>query len=151
VVIDEARRVLLVRFQFPDRHLWAMPGGGIDAGESPEEAIRRELDEEVGLRGVELGPVVWERTHLFPLSDHHDGQRETFFLVHASVEQSAPALSADRLLASKVLRRLGVEQRTTRRAVVNAVSRLHAKLAKPTPPAPPSDTTLELILERLTA
>ena len=32
---------------------WALPGGRIDAGESAEEAVRRELHEEVGL---ELGP-----------------------------------------------------------------------------------------------
>lgn len=32
---------------------WALPGGRIDAGESPEQAALRELDEEVALR---LGP-----------------------------------------------------------------------------------------------
>ena len=33
---------------------WALPGGAIDAGESPEQAALRELAEEVGLR---LGPA----------------------------------------------------------------------------------------------
>ena len=34
--------------------LWQMPQGGIDKGESPEEAALRELDEEIGTRRVEI-------------------------------------------------------------------------------------------------
>lgn len=35
-------------------HLWQMPQGGIDKGESPAEAALRELDEEIGTRRVEI-------------------------------------------------------------------------------------------------
>ncbi len=34
--------------------LWQMPQGGIDPGEDPEEAARRELEEETGIREAEI-------------------------------------------------------------------------------------------------
>ena len=50
VPIDDDDNVLLVR-QFRkavERHLLELPAGGIDAGEEPADAVRRELQEEIG-------------------------------------------------------------------------------------------------------
>lgn len=47
IVENDEGKVLLVRPRLG--HGWALPGGGVSAGEPPAEAILRELREEVGL------------------------------------------------------------------------------------------------------
>lgn len=54
VVVDERRRVLLLKHVFRSGSGWGLPGGFIERGEQPEEAVRRELREEAG---VELDKV----------------------------------------------------------------------------------------------
>lgn len=46
IAFDEAGRVLLVRHSY-GRPLWALPGGGMDRGELPEQAAAREIAEEL--------------------------------------------------------------------------------------------------------
>jgi ATP-dependent Clp protease ATP-binding subunit ClpA len=63
-------------------------------------------------------------------------------------------LATDEGLASKVLRRMGVELRTTRQAVIAVLSQWVAQPAEPatpTTPTTPSPATLDQILERLDA
>jgi len=76
-------------------------GRGVEPGESLEVAIRRELKEEVGLVDVELGPVIWERTHEFEFAEY-SGQHEKFFLVHTSTDVIAPTFSKQELLAERL-------------------------------------------------
>ena len=47
-VIDTEGNILLMRRS--DNHLWAMPGGQMEVGETPAEAVVRETYEETGFR-----------------------------------------------------------------------------------------------------
>ncbi len=45
VIFDERGRVLLIKENY-DRRRWGLPGGAVEPGESPEEAVVREVLEE---------------------------------------------------------------------------------------------------------
>lgn len=53
LLLDADDRLLLARHDLTTRHIgsviWAPPGGGLESGETPLEAVVRELAEEVGL------------------------------------------------------------------------------------------------------
>jgi 8-oxo-dGTP diphosphatase len=103
VVLDPADRILLVRFEFPNTGLWAAPGGGIDEGETDEQAIVRELAEEIGLDRVELGPWIWRREHVFPFWDGSwDGQVERYVLVRTEAFEPTPRFTPEQLAAEFV-------------------------------------------------
>ncbi len=87
LLLDANERILLDRRPSVDDSkdtIWATPGGGIEPGESHEEALRRELVEEVGLHDFAFGPEVWWREHFFPMAGGYGGQREHFHVVRVA-------------------------------------------------------------------
>jgi ADP-ribose pyrophosphatase YjhB (NUDIX family) len=65
IVTDDDGRVLLAHWAEGHRSAWTLPGGGLEQGEDPEDAARREVFEETGYR-VELDGILGIDSHIVP-------------------------------------------------------------------------------------
>ena len=78
IVRDDAGDLLLVHKT--DNNLWALPGGGVDPGESVSEAVLREVLEETGM-GVEIARLSGVYTNPLHVMAYDDGEvRQQFSL-----------------------------------------------------------------------
>jgi len=100
LLFDREDRILLFLTTAPDTSgiaRWLTPGGGVDPGESHADAAVRELFEETGLTGIDLGQPVW--THDFDVqwdaADHDSGHAEFYTAVVDSFEPSQEGWTDD--------------------------------------------------------
>lgn len=85
ILLNKNGEILLIRrIKSHDEH-WQLPQGGIDAGETPEQAMRREMREEIGTDNFKVLKVLqdfhqyeWPKGH--PKHDY-DGQSQTIFIL----------------------------------------------------------------------
>jgi 8-oxo-dGTP diphosphatase len=57
LIRDEGERVLLVHRNTPERSQWELPGGKVEPGEASEQALERELREELGVASTVVSQV----------------------------------------------------------------------------------------------
>ena len=65
VIVDDEDRILLAHWNEGRRAAWTMPGGGLEPGEDPERAARREVREETGYR-VEIDELLGIHSRVIP-------------------------------------------------------------------------------------
>jgi ADP-ribose pyrophosphatase YjhB (NUDIX family) len=108
MVFDPAGRVLLIRCVAMRRdgefRFWLTPGGEIEAGETPLEAARRELREELGFSGEVVGPVYTEATQFEHQGEMRDNMDFVFTARCAAEEPALRGVTADEIALMKETR-----------------------------------------------
>ncbi len=66
-LIKREGKLLICQRRHDDRHglKWEFPGGKVEAGETPRQALKRELTEELGIH-AQIGPEISRYEHQYP-------------------------------------------------------------------------------------
>ena len=112
IVLDDGRYLLQLRDNkegifFPGH--WGLFGGGVDKGEQPIDALRRELQEELGLASAELRRLTRFEFDLAPMG------MASFYREFFEVHLPAAAVPSLRLGEGTVFEAFGREQVLTLR------------------------------------
>ncbi len=145
LVLDPDDCVLLFRYRRPSGgSLWLLPGGGLEAGETHEEAARRELFEETGQRVDALGPWIWKREHVWRWQDRHYRSIERIYLLHSRRFEidlgNAQPLELDYLLGWRWWSRSEIDDSTGEMFVPRRLADLLGPILKSALPEAPIDT-----------
>ncbi|UZJ33619.1 NUDIX hydrolase [Streptomyces endophytica] len=102
-VLDPDGALFLFRYDNEEVGVhWAMPGGGLDAGEAPRTGALRELAEETGWTDLEPGPLLCTWEHDFTRAGVPVRQHEHIYLAHGPRREPAEGVAAahadDRIL-----------------------------------------------------
>ncbi|GAA2177710.1 hypothetical protein GCM10009847_04880 [Leucobacter tardus] len=91
-VVERRGKILLTHWRRGHMHGWTLPGGGLEAGEHPKDAVVREVQEETGLEarvgkllGVDSRVMVREE-----VTDGRDPELHTIRIIYRASVKDGP-------------------------------------------------------------
>lgn len=86
IIINKDKKILMCEHIWID-NAWQFPQGGVEKDESKEEALKRELYEEIGTKKIKIikqmpKQVVYKFPFYLKSKYQIDGQKQTYFLVY---------------------------------------------------------------------
>lgn len=140
VVVNDQGKILACH-RSDIKGAWQLPQGGVDEGESVEQAMYRELAEEIGTNDVSLiGQLPKALRYEWPehlYSRGYRGQEQTYFLVHlnasATINLKTKKPEFDKvewLSMSKFLARVSGFKREVYQTALEQFQRLHPQTLK---------------------
>ncbi len=97
LLLDEQDRLLLIHSRDPrtGQECWYPVGGGIEPGETVQQAAGREAGEETGLVELPVGAPVWIRDHTYRYGGREVEVHEEWLLHRVKNFHPAPAALTD--------------------------------------------------------
>jgi len=86
-IVIRDNKILMVKHEHDGRKYYTLPGGGLEDGETPEQAAIRELWEECQVSGTIIA-----KTSEYFFSSEQDGILHTFYM---DIEEQIPVLGKD--------------------------------------------------------
>lgn len=94
-VIERQGEILLTHWRRGRMSGWTLPGGGIEGGESPEAAAKREVKEETGL-DAKIGKLIGVDSRVFSREDVPEGtnpELHTIRIIYRATASDGPLIN----------------------------------------------------------
>jgi len=89
-VIKFGEEILMIRHTYGKSDAWTFPGGGIKKGETPEEAVLREVREELGIKIINI-------KNIGSFFTNKEYKRDTVYCFSAEAQNKSFIISSDEI------------------------------------------------------